>query len=572
MQINTIEALYMNSDLTVLGSVQAVMNCDFKCLTNEIDSITPMKRTDVHVFLDAVELGNIDLDLSSIQINHNIGQDSTASFTLTRKHDNLNVDLAGNTRTITNQNVITIYLGTHLEFTGRISDLDCQYSENSDSVNVTVIGDEPENIYNSVLLSLPGLTERLSLYHVMINNPQISNPYIDPTKSNPKKYKGILVDLGERRVQSVGQFLAYDNNGTIANKIQAGTFNPLQNWTYFWSPTLTRFGNFVANAEAKAKPGPNDIPFSTFTQPDFGLPIVRISSTNSPFFNLGTTSAMFFSYIGTSLSPISEDLWIITNAKHRYQRIREDIVTRLGDGIVYEGYFDNVRGTTSSTIYSSLQSNGYITGGGNITSKFKLVTKIEDFDLNFPTSIRQQIYDIVNDNLGYTYGEAPFKKVSSRSGEFYTKGIWEDREDGLYSVQQAGYNFTEYAKKVAMLEYQKLLNINGDILPDTRCALSLTFDGYLYHGLELCTRVNIDNTTQAGIFNNNNGFPVSVKGITIDTSSMKVSIVADNQKSTKELDEIDGQYPNEEDPAYNTPAIVHFLAQKSDLRTGLNVE
>lgn len=572
IQFNIIEAKAMDSAFTVLGEVTAILNCDFKCLTNVLDNITPMKRTDVHVYLDSVELGNTDIDLSSIQISHAIGEDSTASFRLTRKHDRLNVDLEGNTRTITNQNVIDIYLDDHLEFTGKISDLDCKYSENSDEVDVLASGDEKENLYNSVLMSLPGLNERLSLYHVMVNNPKISNPYIDPTKLNPRKYKGILVDLGERRDQSVAQFQNFDNNGTIAAQIQAGTFNPLQNWTYFWSPTLTRFGNFTANAEAKAKPGPTDIPFSTFTFPSFNLPVVRISSTNSPFFNLGATSAIFFSYIGTSLSPISEDLWIITNANHKYQRIREDIITRLGDGVVYAGYFDGLINYNSATIYSDVQGAGYVNGGGQITNQFKALTKLEDFNINYPSSVKQDIFNIINDQLGYTYGVAPFKKVSAHSGEFYPKSRWEDRADGLYSVTDAGFNLTPYAQQVAQLEYQKLLNINGQILPDTSCQLSLTFDGYLYHGVSLLSRVNIDNTTQADIFHNNNGFPVSIKAISIDTSSMKVTITADNSKSAKELQAIDGLYPHDDDPAYNTPAVAHFIAQKSDLRTGLTVQ
>lgn len=503
IQANVVEAKRFDANIEVLGLVTATMRCDFKCLTNVLDQIVPIKRTDFHVYLDSVELSDTDIDLASINITHNIGEKSTATFNLTRKHDRLNTDLEGNVRPITNQNVVDIYIQDRLEFTGKISTLNCNYGQSEDDVSVEVTGDEKEHQFNFVNLSLPGLTERLSLYHVLLQNPRIYNPFIDPDDETPLRYKGVTVNLGQKTVQSYSRWTDFDSFGTIAQAIQDGTFVPRQNWTYFWSPTVTRFGNYQVNADSNIKPGRNDIPFHTFTLPSFNLPVMRISATNSPFFNLGETSAVFFSYIGTSLAPVSEDLWILTNANHRRQRQFDDIITELGT---------------------------------------------------------------------YSVGEAPFKQISVRNNIFEPSFRWEDGSNGLYSIRDAGYNFLNYAKRVADLEYQKLLNINGDILPETSCSLSLTIDGYYYHGLKLLTRFNIDNTTEAGIYVDNNGFPVSIKSIVIDSATMKTSITADNLKSKVELEALDGLYPDEDSPEFNTPETSILVALKSDMRTRLQVE
>lgn len=153
----------------------------------------------------------------------------------------------------------------------------------------------------------------------------------------------------------------------------------------------------------------------------------------------------------------------------------------------------------------------------------------------------------------YQIGTAPFKKLRVRNGSKITKSRWVDKSDGLYREKDAGYDFIGYAKTVAQLEYEKLQNINGAILPITSCDIELMIDGYYYYGLKLLTRVNIDNTTTPGIYKNNNGFPVAVKAIEIDSRSMRVSLKCDNQKSDQELQEIDDQFPDPESDEFNFP-------------------
>ena len=191
--------------------------------------------------------------------------------------------------------------------------------------------------------------------------------------------------------------------------------------------------------------------------------------------------------------------------------------------------------------------------------------------MNIPygKGIKHSLYDLLDSSVGYYIGEAPYQNISSANGIFESKPYWDDKDDGLYEVIDAGYNYHEYSKKVADLEYEKMTNINGDILPDTSIDITATIDCYYYNNMTLLSRINIDNTTQLDVFNKNNGFPVSIKSITITSGNRKVILHCDNQKSDTELELIDGQYPCKED--YESEESIKFVAQKSDMRTRLDV-
>lgn len=530
---NIVAAFEIPTECYGLGSNTFEIDTDFKCLTDVLDSITPIDFQDVHVYIDNVELAGNDLVYTSVEVIHTIDEESRATFTLTRRHDELNKTLDGNTVTITNQNAVKIIIDGHIEFDGFISDLNATYDLTADNVAVTALMPQPSTQYNNVTLSLPGLNSRLSLYNVLVQNPSISNPIVDPTNElNPKKYKGIRVNLGTKVTEKVSRWYDFDAFGSVADKIIKGTFVALQNWTYFWSPNVRKFGDI----------------------------------------NLGDTTQVNFDYIGTSLSPVSNDLWLLKNAKARRQREYPSEQILLGTGSVIVSNFDTIITVPSATIFSALVSAGYINGGGTIQSKFNKVLDYKQLKLNFSAKVLQEIYSIMTSKLGYTVGSAPFQNVSTgASGQYIAQLHWKDEADGLYGVTPASYNYIDFCKKIADLEYQKLLNINGSILPDTSASLTLTPDAYYYYGLKLLTRVNVDNTTTSNIYKNNNGFPLSIKSITINTNSMKVMIQASNAKSREELEVIDGQFPDETDDQYYQEEKKILIAQKSDMRSRLKV-
>jgi len=258
-------------------------------------------------------------------------------------------------------------------------------------------------------------------------------PEVKNYEQSPQYYKGIVIDLGKKITQNV---VRYDLSHAWVSDLEEGTFKFKPNYSYFWTVDVNLYNIWAGGGD-------------------------------KVFYN---------KYIGTSLAPISADLYEIVGASYKHQRILDDTVMGMGY---------------------------------------------------------------------YTLGEAPFKNITVKNGKQLRFGRWADKEGGLYLEYDKAYDYESYDKQIAALEYGKLKNINGDISPISSANLDLTIDGYLYYALKLLTRINIANTTTTNIYKNSNGFPVSIKQISIDSSTMKVNLVCDNQKSEYELDLIDGTYPDE---------------------------
>jgi hypothetical protein len=259
------------------------------------------------------------------------------------------------------------------------------------------------------------------------------NPKVDNYETNPAHYNGIKINLG-KEIHERPEVWSVVGATTVPEELEDGTFKFKPNYTYFWQVDVQWF-----DLEGGYRPSG-------------------------------------WVYIGTSLAPLSSDLYEIVGASYRYQRILDDDVFELGY---------------------------------------------------------------------YTLGTAPFKEISAKNGKKIARPRWEDKEDGLYYVQSASYDYVQYCKDIATIEFEKIKNINGNILPSYVTNIDLTIDGYLYYGLKLLTRLNLVNTTVIGIYNDDNGFPISTKQISIDSNSMKVSLSCDNIKSEWELERLTEAYPEE---------------------------
>ena len=219
---------------------------------------------------------------------------------------------------------------------------------------------------------------------------------------------------------------------------------------------------------------------------------------------------------------------------------------------MYNYDFKYVYTTDAQAMYNALKPHGSISYNG---------TTIENYR-NQPS-----VYQIMQNNIGYQFGSAPFKKVSCKAGILRVKNEWVDRPDGLYNHRDESYDYRQFAQIVGALELQKIQNINGDILPKTSADIEVFIDGYYYYNLTLLKRINIDNTVTSNIYKDNNGFPISVKSIEINSGTMKVTMHCDNQWSKTEMLEIEAEYPAEDDPNFLFPETDSLLYTKFDPRT-----
>jgi len=520
-KINTnftyIQGSKINTDFRFNTTKEYKVKTDFRYITDPFDEIAldVIERPDFIVKIDGNQIDDVALD--SIIINHTIDEDSTVQFILSRRHDQLDYTAEGVLSQITDNNQVDIYIDGYHEFiNGKVSNI----STNSETETVLVVARSSEKPDDRKTINLPlaSVNEKLHPYQVLINNPNIQNPYlnslqvirgengqywngsvwvddvenaltfatfalaqtyinninvtnivfhnkspyIDNHDEDPEGYKGIKTQLGTVTIQNYINFYNF-NSTSNARQIIDGELELLQNWTYFWT--------FV-NAE-----------------------------------NFLTGIHKTYFYIGTSLSPISSDMWDLIGANFYYQRQFEDKV--------YE-------------------------------------------DIGY-----------------YLIGEAPYKEITVKNGQFVPDYYLEDKPNGLYGVRDASYNYIGsvdketgvtitkgYAQTIADLEYSKLLSTANTILPKINCDMEIMLDGYYYYNPSLLTRINITNTTTSDIYKDNNGFPVSIKTIEINSKNMRVALRTDNNLSERELKEIENNYPDDAEYEFEAYSKLKYL--KSD--------
>jgi len=231
---------------------------------------------------------------------------------------------------------------------------------------------------------------------------------------------------------------------------------------------------------------------------------------------------------------------------------------------------DELEPDQNYTYFWYLEGENFVTGDSFFPAKY-IGTSLspvssDTFDITGIRFKKQRNFSTLTVSEGYYYlGSAPYKEVSTNNGQYIPVFRWDDREDGLYQVISPHYNNIAWAKKFAANEFVKIKNINGSILPKTRVSLSITLDSFMYYNLKLLQRINVGNTTQSGIYKNSNGFPVSIKGISIDFGATPacVDITADNNYSQSEIAALDAALGA-------APAEVSEIAYRLDAKYDLS--
>lgn len=505
--INTVHVALVNTDIRVRQQINSILGLDIRCHNVEIGNYQePIGREDFVVFIDNVQSN--DVILESILVRDKEDEKSEATFDIARRHDNLDYTEDNVYSQITNQNEIRIELQGIEIFTGHINNLAMQ--SDNETVSISAFSDDPRpDERSTVTLSIATKDEHLSLYHAIINNPKIENPYLLADDQNPSMYKGIFVNGGWDESQNVSRWSPLLNSATVAEDVQTGAFIPKQNWTYFWFAMAT---NFITG-----------IKWATLR------------------------------YLGTSAGGLTSDTWNITGMAYKYQREFESTQIRLGTGIAYANDFQYVYTEDCQDMYAYMIATYGAHGAFTYTWD----------DIQIYVN-KTSVYSILEEKIGFRVGSAPHKAISCKSGRLVVADKWVDMPDGLYTHRDQSYDYRQFALDIMNLELLKIQNINGAVLPKTSADIEMFLDGYFYYKIALLKRINIDATVTPNIYNKNNGFPVSVKSLEINAKEMSVTLHCDNQWSRTEMKEIEASYPDENDDKYLFPASDQLLYSKFD--------
>jgi len=113
---NTSLGKTINLDIRYSKDISSTVSMDARWIKYDYDDISnyPIDYSDIQVIVNGTDISNTGVDLKSIVITHTKGTDSVASFTLYRKHDDLN-----NGCTITNNNTVVKQLKYRLLWMNR---------------------------------------------------------------------------------------------------------------------------------------------------------------------------------------------------------------------------------------------------------------------------------------------------------------------------------------------------------------------------------------------------------------------------------------------------------------------
>lgn len=521
----------INTDFRFLVTQRRIINTDFRFTPEPVGVVQPKGIDNLVIKLDGLDISD-EVILTSVSIHKNEEDGlQSCTFTLPRHHDNIDYSVAGDHRQITDQNEIEVLFDNRQLFIGKIKRIEGSgreesvgvYAERVVSVERTQVFDsgttptfvqghthtisdnddgihriihylvlnnnEVREAYNSARSVRLRLTEQEKQRHwldvITLDNLLIENPDEDPYTTYPEFPRGVIADLGEGV-----QHVTYQQQGIFTLRTE-NALGQHYNRVSIGAPQR-RYLDVAAGQWVT-----DDTPTYWGTSPSWGY--LKDLETFQP--RQGWTHFFFVK--------------------------RARVFRNIGDVFSSEIITDKYIGTSPAQLSNDLCL------------------------IDFLSYRIQRDGGIRRTQLGsYKIGEAPYLKITPPNGRLSYNRRWEDRSDGMYDVvPTGGFDNTQHVKDMVHLEYEKLKNINGDILPRTSVDISIGIDSFLYNNIKLLNRINIENTKQSGIYNRANGFPVAVKSITIDFSNLSVILGCDNSLSRKEMLQLEAQAPEPPEPS-----------------------
>ena len=521
LRTSVITSKAYSTHLNLKALVQDSYNTDLRVNNNPYDSIPIGSLHDFIVKKDGVELLDVDYNTLSITLALNTTP-SRAEFTLARRHDDLDKMLDGTTSIITNKNKIQVYDNTTLLFTGYISEI------SADSTNDTV-----KVIAEDIRRQLSELSMELTVggaWKQDSNHNGIPDDFPDPDTRAWNSPSYIRVEISV--YQALNTLIA--DIGSLISGVDDYSF--VGNFCPEWTKTENDYVSFLDQL---------------------------LRQTANVNWYIDENERLRFQKIGLGdLKTLS--LSSLNDKRHPYDLIVSDVqLNKMPTG--YAKSLNVKRGFEISRIWNRQEFVGAINFE---PTQFQQLSELSYIDFQawngvyqnkFYVGINQTIYGaaiqagwilqpivdvqwLSTNNIYSTQHYLPditvgsglpnktiylqsygVKTVNAQwTEEIYQVGFLSDKIPYLVAKTEESYDWRDYLVDLAGFE----LSQSNKLL--TSATASMLLDAYEYYNLNFSNLINFTNNIQSNIYKDNNGFPLNINSIKIDCSKRTVSLSLTN--------------------------------------------
>jgi hypothetical protein len=519
----------IGTDLRIGLLNSSTYQTDFRYAVYESDDVEAKPFSDLIVKKDGSEL--VDVSYDTLRLNFSLGTtSSSAEFTLARRHDNLNETMDGIASIITAQNKITIFDGTRLLFTGYITKLNPNSTE--DTVGVTAEDCRYKLSNRSMELEYGGKYDAETKKRTSISTKQALETVFAEVDDIITGYSTIDFGFVPEYTESYSDCCSLidtlvRNSGTI-------------NW-YVDENERIRFQK-VANGKIKT------LSLSSLTEHRHLYDVVVDNITlNKQMSNYLTAIEIKFGKYRKmqwvrSMVYDSGDPWTLVRLNYKDKPQFEVFA--------FQNFFGNwLSPWLKDTAYvgqSAQVASGELSGPGGIglwgiRGYVKAQFLFEDVSLDIPVVTIgvgdiKKTYDYSSygrQSIGWQYLEKPIDitvTVNVPLGRDYggPASILTSLhiDSALYLSREEQFDYRAFAEDAAYFDLYQ----NNKLL--TEATVDIILDAYEYYNLTLSDLINIDNTINPNVYHNANGFPLNIDRISINCQNKIVTLSLTNYGQT----------------------------------------
>jgi len=536
-----------NLSLQVLNKF--TFSTDLRVQLDTFQTVTIGSLDDYIVKLDGTSLNASDIDFQSINITFNLNSTpSSAQFTLSRRHDDLDHKLDGSYSQITNENKIEIYDGTTKLFTGYITQLFADSTR--DVATITVEDIRYKLALNSMELKYGGawlmdsnsngIPDVDDTDHIAINDPS----YIRFEKNINTALKEVFTAAsglisGYDSLPFAGTFVpeyvkSYNTYASLIDELLQNTANA--NW-YTDENERLRF-QVVGNGQIKT------LQLSSLTEQrhpyDTIVNDIRLNKKLSNYakslkVKLGTHIVRKwyrrdFSHWLKGFNDFYKSRNLQETESIDFQRYPGEGGVLYYVGINQTIYGDYVNGDWVLIPYITVQWQDYFSTINSVGGNGPQIKTSEITELGYITvGSGQPQKEIYLTSYGIKEGNEKWEELSRKfEYEYPNHTVVEGQpaEAWLAITKEEQYNQIGFVTDLANFE----LNQNNKLL--TTATITILLDAYKYYNIKFSDMINITNTISSNIYNNNNGFPLNIDSINFNLARRSVTLNLTNYGKT----------------------------------------